>query len=90
MKRKSMLSDEVQKILKETKLDFGKLLEAVRNDKLPSDLSEHDEDEDYRYCDYEDYPPEYWDIEIHDVTDEEAEIDDTDEAIKHDETNSEL
>ena len=85
-----MLSDEVQKKLKEEKLDFGKLLEAVKNDKLPSDLLEHYEDEDYRYSDYEDYPPKYWDKEIHDVTDEEAEIENTYEAIKHDETNSEL
>ena len=51
-----MLSDEVYKMLKEEKLDFGKLLEAVKNDKLPSDLLEHTEDEDYRYSDYEDYP----------------------------------
>ena len=77
-----MLSDEVYKMLKEEKLDFGKLLEAVKNDKLPSDLLEHTEDEDYRYSDYEDYPPQYWD--------KEAEIEDTNEAINHDETNSEL
>ena len=47
-----MLSDEVQKMLKGEKLDFGKLLEAVKNDKLPNDLLEHYEDEDYRYSDY--------------------------------------
>ena len=90
VKRKSMLSAEVQKILKEEKLDFNKLVEAVRNDKLPSDLLEHDEDEDYSYSDYENYPPEYWDFDIHDVTEEEADNDDTNEVTNHDETNLNL
>ena len=73
VKRKSLLSEEVQEILKNDKLDFAKLVEAVRNNKLPSDLLENDDDE----FNYEEYPDEY--CNIHDVTDEAIENDVTNE-----------
>ena len=73
VKPKSLLSEEVQEILKNDKLDFAKLVEAVRNNKLPSDLLENDDDE----FNYEEYPDEY--CNIHDVTDEAIENDVTNE-----------
>ena len=77
VKRKSILSAQVQEILKEEKLDFAKLLEAVRNDKFPCE-----EGDDYDNFDYENYPDESW----HDVTDEEeVETDGTDKEMGNDE-----
>ena len=71
VKPKCLLSTEVQEILKSEKLDFEKLVEAVRRDKIGLDLP-NDGEEDYGYSnyEYEDYPHEYWDTEIQDVTDE--------------------
>ena len=85
VERKSILSAEVQEILKEEKLDFAKLLEAVRNDKLPCDISRNEEDDDYNTFDYENYPDESCHFEIHDITDEEVKNDGTDKEMKHDE-----
>ena len=51
------------------KVDFEKLVEAVRRDEMDFDLPD-DEDDSYRNYDYDDYPDEYWDTEIQDVTDE--------------------
>ena len=71
VKPKCLLSTEIQEILKSEKLDFEKLVEAVRRDKIGLDLP-NDGEEDYGYSnyEYEDYPHEYWDTEIQDVTDE--------------------
>ena len=78
VKSKNLLSEEVQEILKNDKFDFAKLVEAVRNNKLPSDLSENDANEDdYSSFNYEEYPDEYWNI--HDVSDDAIENDVTEE-----------
>ena len=73
MKRKCILSAEVQEILKEEKVDFQKLVEAVRNDKMDFNLAEHEEDDSYSDLMYEDHPDEYWDDEIKDITEEDVE-----------------
>ena len=73
IKRKCMLSEEVLEVLKEEKLDFAKLVEAVKNDKMSYDLSEGETDDSYSNFDYEKYPDEYWDTDIHDVTEDDAE-----------------
>ena len=77
VKRKSLLSEEVQEVLRNDKFDFAKLVEAVRNNPLPSDLLEIDDEEidNYSNYNYEEYPDEY--RSIHDATDEEIENDDT-------------
>ena len=68
--------------MRNDKLDFAKLVEAVRNNKLPSDLSENDEDDDdYGSFNYEEYPDEYWNI--HDVTDDTLENDVTEEDLSN-------
>ena len=62
---KCILSAEVQEILKEEKVDFNKLLEAVRNDKMDVNLPEDEiDDESYNNYEYEDYYDEYCDNEI--------------------------
>ena len=64
--------------MRNDKLDFAKLVEAVRNNPLPSDLSEiKDNDIDnYSNYNYEEYP-ENW--SMHDVTDDVIENYDMDE-----------
>ena len=73
IKRKCILSLEVQEILKEEKVDFKKLVEAVRNDKMDFDTPQDEIDYSYSYSDLEDYPDEHWDEEIKNVTDEDIE-----------------
>ena len=77
VKRKSLLSEEVQEVLRNDKFDFAKLVEAVRNNPLPSDLLEIDDEEidNYSNYNYEEYPDEY--RSFYDATDEEIENDDT-------------
>ena len=71
VKRKCILSTEVQEIIKSEKVDFDKLVEAVRRDKIGCDVSNNgDEDDRYSYYEYDDYPDDYWNNENHDVTDE--------------------
>ena len=68
-----MLSEQVQAIVnvKEGKVDFEKLLEAVRNDNFFNGRSESsaEEEDNYDNNDFENYPDEYWEIGIHDITD---------------------
>ena len=74
VKRNNILSAEVQEILKKEKLDFAKLVEAVRNDKMIYDDSEREKDDDsYSNFDYEIYPDEYWDYDIENVTEDDVE-----------------
>ena len=68
VKQKCILSNEVQEILKEEKLDFARLVEAVKKDEFISDLS--DGDKVYSDFDYENYPDEYWETDVYDVTEE--------------------
>ena len=72
VKRKCILSDEVQEILKEEKLDFARLVEAVKKDKMICDSSEGEHA--YSDFDYENYPDEYWDGDGNDVTEEDEEL----------------
>ena len=54
VKQKNILSVEVQEILKDEKLDFAKLVEAVRNDKMICEDTEREKDDDsYSNYDYE-------------------------------------
>ena len=54
VKRKNILSVEVQEILKHEKLDFAKLVEAVQNDKMICEDTEPEKDDDsYSNYDYE-------------------------------------
>ena len=65
VKHKFILSAEVQEVMKEEKVDFNKLLEAVRNDKMDVNLPEDEiDDESYNNYEYEDYYDEYCDNEI--------------------------
>ena len=73
VKRKCILSDEVQEVLKEETLIFARLVEAVKNDKMNFDLSEGETDDSYSNFDHEKYPDEYWDTDIHDVTEDDVE-----------------
>ena len=57
VKRKSLLSEEVQEILKSDKLDFAELVEAVRKDKLPSDQLEDEENDSFINFNYEQVGP---------------------------------
>ena len=68
IKQKCILSNEVQEILKEEKLDFARLVEAVKKDEFISGLS--DGDKVYSDYDYENYPDEYWETDVYDVTEE--------------------
>ena len=85
VKRKSLLSEEVQEILKSDKLDFAELVEAVRNDKLPSDQLEDEENDSFINFNYKKYPDEYWNF--HDVTDDAIENDITDDDRIHNNLN---
>ena len=79
VKQKNILSVEVQEILKDEKLDFAKLVEAVRNDKMICEDTEHEKDDDsYSNYDYESYPDEYWDIDIEDVAENDLEDEEPD------------
>ena len=69
VKPKCILSAEVQEILKAEKVDFEKLVDAVRRDEMDFKLTD-DEDDSYSNYENDDYPDEYWDTEIQDVTDE--------------------
>ena len=73
-KSKCVPSEQVQKIVNQEKIDFEKLLEAVRNDDFFCNKSENtaeDEEEDsYSNYEYENYPDDYW--EMDDVTDEDV------------------
>ena len=83
VKRKCILSLEVQEILKEEKVDFKKLVEAVRNDKMEFDLPWDEKDYNYNSdLEYEDYPTEYWDDEIRNITDEDVETEIPEEVLK--------
>lgn len=61
---KCVLSEQVQEIVKEGKVDFEKLLEAVRNDDFFNCRSENsaEEEDNYDNHDYENYPDEYWEM----------------------------
>ena len=85
VKRKSLLSEEVQEMLKSDKLDFAELVEAVRKDKLPSDQLEDEENDSFINFNYEKYPDEYWNF--HDVTDDAIENDITDDDRIHNNLN---
>ena len=79
VKRKNILSVEVQEILKDEKLDFAKLVEAVRNDKMICEDTEREKDDDsYSNYDYEIYPDEYWDMDIEDVTEDDIDHEEPD------------
>ena len=69
-----MLSEQVQKIVNEEKIDFEKLLEAVRNDEFFCNKSENtaEEEDSYSYCEYENYPDDYDYWEMYDITDEDV------------------
>ena len=82
VKRKCILSLEVQEILKEEQFDFKKLVEAVRNDKMDFDLPQDEKDHSYSDLEYEDYPDEYLDDEIKSITDEDVEHEIPDEVHK--------
>ena len=72
VKRKCIFSDEVQDILKEEKLDFARLLEAVKRDKMICDEGENVHS--YSDLDCENYPDEYWDADVYDVTEVDEEV----------------
>ena len=89
IKRKCILSLEVQEILKEEKVEFKKLVEAVRNDKMDFDTPQDDIDYSYSYNDleYEDYSDEHWDDEIKNITDEDIEHKKPDEILNSQSSN---
>ena len=70
VKPKCILSAEVQEIIKADKVDFEKLVEAVRRDKIGCDLPNDEDEDSYSNYEYEEYPDEYWNsAEILNVTD---------------------
>ena len=68
---KCVLSEQVQEVIKEGKgkVDFKKLLEAVKNDEFFCGSTENSAEDEENY-EYENYSDKYWENEIHDITDE--------------------
>ena len=52
------------------KADFERLVEIVRNTKLPYEIADEplDEDDDYSNLDYENFPDGYWSIDVEEET----------------------
>ena len=75
---KCVLSEQVQEVIKEGKgkVDFKKLLEAVKNDEFFCGSSANSAEDEENY-EHENHPDNYWESEIHDINDKaEGELDD--------------